>query len=248
MPRHGGPVPRVRAPRGRTDSPPSPAAAWAAATRCSLRSGCPGRSGWQRRPHQPHEPGTASALKREWTGVGAEPICFPAIPPKSQGPRPLRGLRFPLSYCDRTLLCLCLFPLSLSFFLLCIHQPLLLQGHSLVPSVCHCLGSADTLLNSQSLVNGNCSRVCFGTKGEPETTALSPFPGNRRAIRSSCTIMCDTESSGLGQAGVSMPAPTLTLSTLFYLSETQFSYLGDSEREQPCLLRGVPGAQETYVH
>lgn len=60
--------------------------------------------------------------------------------------------------------------------------------------------------------------------------------------------MCDTESSGLGQAGVSMPAPTLTLSTLFYLSETQFSYLGDSEREQPCLSRGVPGAQETYMH
>lgn len=213
MPRHGEPVPRVRAPPG--------AYGLTSFTRCSM--GCSHSvftSQWLSRKVRMAAEATSAPRTRDRIspetgvdGVGAEPICFPAIPPKSQGPRPLRGLRFPLSYCDRTLLCLCLFPLSLSFFLLCIHQPLLLQGHSLMPSVCHCLGSADTLLNSQSLVNGNCSRVCFGTKGEPETTALSPFPGNRRAIRSSCTIMCDTESSGLGQAGVSMPAPTLTLST-----------------------------------
>lgn len=38
------------------------------------------------------------------------------------------------------------------------------------------LGSGDTLMNSQNLVNGNCNKVWFGIKGGQKTEMLSSSP------------------------------------------------------------------------
>lgn len=60
------------------------------------------------------------------------------------------------------------------FFLSSIHEASLLQGHSqdalrVLDAV---LGSGDTLVNSQSSGNGNCSKVWFDTRREPGPKSL----------------------------------------------------------------------------
>lgn len=54
------------------------------------------------------------------------------------------------------------------------------------------LGSGDTLVNRQSSGDGNCSKVWFDTKGEPETKAF-PRLGEPHAVPCSRTVMCDVE-------------------------------------------------------
>ena len=82
---------------------------------------------------------------------------------------------------------------------------------------------------------GIANKLWFNIKGEPEIKSLSPNRGGTSGwtLATAPSWVTWRESSGLGQAGVSTPAPMLTLSMLFNLSEPQLFTLRVREQSPP---------------